>query len=194
MKDLDFAKNYVFTDEAGFNLHTLRNFGRSFQGKPAKGTIPTGKGVTFTILYAVSQAGIIDIWVKKTRNSFSEKRKTDGKEIKVNGKFGTRTEHSLSYLSNVLNVRDKNGMKGHYIVMDNTPIRKPKVIWELIEERDYKCLRLPPYSPFLNPIEEFWSKSESRRSSNTVKSWWSTYGSHLWIGWQSKTQILWRLN
>lgn len=61
MKDLDFAKNCVFTDEADFNLHTLRNFGRSFQGKPAKGTIPTGKGVTFTILYAVSQAGIIDI-------------------------------------------------------------------------------------------------------------------------------------
>lgn len=70
----------------------------------------------------------------------------------------TKNEHFLPYLSNAMNVLDKNGMNGHYIVMDNAPIHKPKVIQKLIGERGYKCLYLPSYSPFLNPIEESWSK------------------------------------
>lgn len=88
MEDLDVVKNCVFIDEADFNLHIQRNFGRSFQGKPTKGTIPTRKSVTFTILGAISQAGIIDISVKKPEAVSAKKRKTDGKEIKVDSKFG----------------------------------------------------------------------------------------------------------
>ena len=42
--------------------------------------------------------------------------------------------------------------------MDNAPIHTPAKIRDLVESRHYKCLYLPPYSPFLNPIEEFWSK------------------------------------
>jgi transposase len=155
--DMDFSKNCVFIDEAGFNLHTQRNHGRSLKGTPAKSTVLTGKGVTFTILGAISQAGIINIGVKKPESA-SKKRKADGKEIKINGKVGTRAEHFLAYLNNVMNTLDKNNIKGQDIVMDNAPIHKPKVIKALIEERGHKCIYLPPYSPFLNPIEEFWSK------------------------------------
>jgi transposase len=57
-----------------------------------------------------------------------------------------------------MNTLDKNNIKGQYIVMDDAPIHKPKVIKALIEERGHKSIYLPPYSPFLNPIEEFWSK------------------------------------
>ncbi|KAG0749715.1 hypothetical protein G6F62_011135 [Rhizopus arrhizus] len=134
--DMYFSKNCIFIDEADFNLHTQRNHGRSLKGTPAKSTVPTGKGVTFTILGAISQAGIINIGVKKLE-SVSKKRKIDGKEVKIN---------------------DKNNMKGQYIAMNNAPIHKPKVIKTLVEERGHKCIYLPPYSPFLNPIEEFWSK------------------------------------
>jgi transposase len=42
--------------------------------------------------------------------------------------------------------------------MDNAPIHKNGCIRELIESKGHKCVYLPPYSPFLNPIEEFWSK------------------------------------
>lgn len=155
---MDFSNNCVFIDEAGFNLHTQRNHGRSSKGTPAKSTVPTGKGVTFTILGAISQAGIINIGVKKPESASSKKRKADGKEVKINGKVGTRTEHFLAYITNVMNTLDKNNIKGQHIVMDNAPIHKPKVIKALIEERGHKCIYLPPYSPFLNPIEEFWSK------------------------------------
>jgi transposase len=155
--DMDFSKNCIFIDAVGFNLHTQRNHCRSLKGTPAKSTVPTGKGVTFTILGAISQAGIINIGVKKPELA-SKKRNADGKEVKINGKVGTRTEHFLVYLTNVMNTLDKNNIKGQYIVMNNAPIHKSKVIKTLVEERGHKCIYLPPYSPFLNPIEEFWSK------------------------------------
>lgn len=43
---LDFTKNCAFIDEAGFNLHVQRSFGRSLKRMPAKGAVLTGKGIT----------------------------------------------------------------------------------------------------------------------------------------------------
>ncbi|ORE08860.1 hypothetical protein BCV72DRAFT_322519, partial [Rhizopus microsporus var. microsporus] len=92
--DMDFSKDCVFIDEAGFNLHTQRNHGRSLKGTPTKSTVPTEKRITFTILSAISQAGIINIG-----------------EVKINGKARTRTEQFLAYLTNVMNTLDKNNIK-----------------------------------------------------------------------------------
>jgi hypothetical protein len=39
--DLEFAKTCMFIDEAGFNLHMKRSYGRSRKGTPAKGAVPT---------------------------------------------------------------------------------------------------------------------------------------------------------
>lgn len=87
--------------------------------------------------------------------STSKKRKANGKnDKKINGRVGTRTEHFLNYISNVMDVLDKNNMKGHHLVMDNAPIHTPEAVWKVIESRGYKCLYLPPHSSFLDPIEE----------------------------------------
>jgi transposase len=155
-----YDKNCVFIDEAGFNLHTQRNYGRSRKGTPAKGIIPTARDVTITILGAISDAGVIDISLKKPQAvSISKKRKANDTTARVvSGRIGTRTEHFLTYISNVMDVLDRNDMKGHFLVMDNAPIHTPLKLRELVESRGYKCLYLPPYCPFLNPIEEFWSK------------------------------------
>lgn len=99
--------------------------------------------------------------LKNQNQLLLKKRKANGKEVKVNGKVGTRTEHYLAYLTNIMDTLDKSDMKGQYLVMDNAPIHKTKVIQKLIEDRGYKCLYLPPYSPFLNPIEKFWSKTKA---------------------------------
>jgi transposase len=53
-------------------------------------------------------------------------------------------------------------LKGHYIVMDNAPIHTHVDIQKLIEQRGYGCIYLPPYSPELNPIEQFWSACKSK--------------------------------
>ena len=54
--------------------------------------------------------------------------------------------------------------------MDNAPIHTPLKLRELVESRGYKCWYLPPYSLFLNPIEELWSKVKAgvRRTALTA--------------------------
>lgn len=54
----------------------------------------------------------------------------------VNGRVGRRTEHYLTYLSNVMDVLDNNHMKGHYLVRDIAPIYNPTMVHALIESRD----------------------------------------------------------
>jgi hypothetical protein len=156
---IDFTKNCVLIDEAGFNMHTSRNFGRSLRGTPAKGTVPTGRGVTASILGAISQAGVIDIPLRKPQTaSTSKKRKANGKSATViTGRIGTRTEHYLAYLSNIMDVLDRTTKRVFTFVMDNAPIYTPAAIRALIENRGYKYLYLPLYSPFLNPIDEIWA-------------------------------------
>jgi transposase len=53
-------------------------------------------------------------------------------------------------------------MKGLNLVIDNAPINTPARVRDLVENTGYKCLYLPPYSPFLNLIEEFWFKNKGR--------------------------------
>jgi transposase len=81
---------------------------------------------------------------------------------------GTSSTHFLSYLSSMMDCLDRNGLHGYYFVMDNAPIHKPAAIRGLIERRGYKCVYLPPYSPFLDHIEEFWSKVKSGIKRNPL--------------------------
>jgi hypothetical protein len=75
----------------------------------------TAKGITITILGAISQAGVIDISLRKPQAvSISKKRKAnDTRAMVVSGRVGTRAEHFLAYMSNVMDVLDRNNMKGH---------------------------------------------------------------------------------
>jgi hypothetical protein len=56
---------------------------------------------------------VIDISLRKPQAvSTSKKSKVDGKAVDaVNGRIGTRTEHSLAYLSNVMDDLDKYKIK-----------------------------------------------------------------------------------
>jgi hypothetical protein len=89
--ELDYGKNCIFIDEVGFNLHTQRKYGRSPRGTPAKGIVPTAKGIAITILGAISQAGAIDISLKKPQAvSISKKRKSN------DAKNGAKHDKSLN--------------------------------------------------------------------------------------------------
>lgn len=64
----------------------------------------------------------------------------------------------MVYLTSVMNVLDCNYLKGCHLVLGNIFIHKLKTIMKEAEKRGYKVICLPPCSPFLNPIEEFWTK------------------------------------
>jgi hypothetical protein len=113
--DLDFCKNGIFNDEAWFNLHTQRNYGRSRKWTPGKGTVPTAKGITITILGAISQAGVIDISLKKPQAvAISKKSKeNDAKAMVLSGRVGTRTEPFLTYISNVMDLLEEGTLSSN---------------------------------------------------------------------------------
>lgn len=60
---------------------------------------------------------------------------------------------------------------GSYLVMDNCNIHKSHPIMGKIESRGYRVMYLPPYSPELNPIEQFWAlvKGKMKRHRLTDK-------------------------
>ena len=67
-----------------------------------------------------------------------------------------------------MDVLDANGLDGRYLVMDNAPIYKSDEVQKLVSSRGYKCMYLPTYSPFLNPIEEMWSKIKMHVRQNEI--------------------------
>jgi hypothetical protein len=67
---MSFKKNRVFIDEAAFNMHLRRNFGRSKRGFPAKLVVPSNRGISVTIVGAICEKGIVDSNFKKTQSCF----------------------------------------------------------------------------------------------------------------------------
>lgn len=160
--DMDYISNCVFIDEAAFHINLKRSFSWSRKGKRAVVTVPKTKARTTTILGAISPYGVVNISVRLPRKLLqSQKRKTLGGSKNI--KSGTVTGHYFNFVSSILDVMDKHEeFKGHYLIMDNAPIHLHNDIRKLIESRGYGCIYLPPYSPELNPTEQFWSVCKSK--------------------------------
>ncbi|KAG1576847.1 hypothetical protein G6F46_005497 [Rhizopus delemar] len=148
--NISFMQNCIFIDEAGFNLHIVRSQDRSKKGEPAEVVVATTRGPSVSILGAICSLGVVNVGLKVT-------------------KAGTKWKEFMVFLIHVMDVFDKHNLKGCNLFMDNTPIHKPEKITEEISKRGYRIIYLPPYSSFLNPIEEFWAKLKTpvRRSPMT---------------------------
>lgn len=117
---------------------------------------------TTTILGAISLFGVVNIIVRVPFAEASKKRKvTDGS--KARRTVGTVRGHYMNFISSALGVMNRHEkFKGHYIIMGNGPIYISESIRRSIESRGYGCVYLSPYSPELNPIEQFWSVVKSK--------------------------------
>ena len=119
----------VYMDEAGFNLHSTRRFGRAERGKRAAVVRPTQKGRNVSMVVAVAREGIV------------------ASEIKLGAYNGGK------YLEFV---RDKvlPALQGpRIIVAGNVPFHKKQEVRKAIEDAGHTYLLLPPYSPHLNASE-----------------------------------------
>ena len=69
--------------------------------------------------------------------------------------------------------------RGDIVVMDNVGVHKVAGVREAIEARGAVLRYLPPYSPDLNPIEQFFSKLKSvlrKAAARSIDALWSIIG------------------
>ena len=164
--DLDFESNCVFIDEIAFHINLKRSMAWSKKGERAVVVTPKTRAKITTIIGATSPYGMVNIKVKSPKVARPSKRRkaaSGGLVVVGKGKGGTVTGHYFNFIAMTLDVMDQHELfKGHYLVMDNASIHKHTDIRSYIESRGYGCVYLPPYSPELNPIEQFWSVCKSK--------------------------------
>lgn len=124
----------VFLDEAGMNLSMTTAYARAPSGERAVEYRPSTRTKKTSIIGAMTHQGMVALGT-------------------VEGSFnGVRfqswiTETLLPLLE-----------PGTAIVWDNVPFHLSAAVRMAVEAAGCRLLKMPPYSPDLNPIEECWSK------------------------------------
>lgn len=137
---ISYKTNCIFVDEAGFNANLIRGRGYSRKGEDAVVKTKTKRAVNVTILAAISYQGVEDVTAKMIPG-------------------GTNADLFLEFIKQIVASLDRDNAAEHYFIMDNAPIHTANIIKNYFkEETRHRVHYLPPYSPFLNPIEECFSK------------------------------------
>ena len=129
--------NIIFIDEVGFCISMRASRGRSALGKPAVTVVPQIRTKNISVICAMNRGGILH-YVKKERAINRE-----------------------SFLQFIIDLKAKlaETLTGNLIfVMDNVAFHKCVEVKQALEDGGDKVRYLPPYSPFLNPIENLFSK------------------------------------
>lgn len=137
------AHTFIFVDEAGFNLAKRRRRGRNVIGQRATVDVPGQRGANITMCAALSNDGVL---LHKP----------------LIGPYNT--ERLISFLDDLHNrlvpaeERGAGNSPTFVVVWDNVAFHHSAAVtdWFAAHPR-MLVLFLPPYSPFLNPIEEFFS-------------------------------------
>lgn len=124
----------IFLDESGANLSLCREYARSFDGERIKYGRPYRRGNKFSILSAISLAGI---------------------KASMYGKWSVDGNIFLTFIDKQLCPKLK---QGDIVVLDNINFHYMEKVKFAIESKGAKLMYLPAYSPDFSPIENMWSK------------------------------------
>lgn len=139
----------VFVDETGTDRRdSMRRFGYSMQGKPARAQKLLWRGEHVTAISALSLTGILDCYT--TRGTVNA------------DKFEEFIEQSLVPVLQPFDGVSPNSV----VILDNASIHHVDRVITAIQQTGAVVQFLPPYSPDLNPIEEAFSKLKSVMKAN----------------------------
>ncbi|KAG1464956.1 hypothetical protein G6F46_009144 [Rhizopus delemar] len=168
---MDYLKNCIFVDESGFGINMRRSRGWSPRGSKSITETPSTKATSHSVLGTISAIGVVNMKLRESGNLKRRKvvgaTKRKAPEDQLSVPKGTIGEHYLQFISDTMDIMDGfSEMKDYFIIMDNAPIHVPEIIDPIIIQRGYIPVYLPPYSPELNLIEQFWSiiKTKVRRT------------------------------
>jgi transposase len=136
-----------FVDEFGVTITSRSNYGRSVKGSKAYKKVKQIRSRNYSIAAVMNQNSILLFQIQD--NAYNSEDYTD---------FMAQLFHHFT----------ENGILGAHLIMDNVPFHKAERVMQLIETNGHHPVFLPPYSPFLNPIEELFSKwkNDIRRSES----------------------------
>lgn len=133
---------YIFIDEAGFNLTKRRKRGRNIIGHRAIIQVPGQRGGNVTLCAAISNRGVLH------------------RHVKVGPYNTAQLLQFLDQLHN--NILQQEGEPGqpeqaqYVVIWDNVSFHRAALVHAWFNDHPrFTVLFLPAYSPFLNPIEEF---------------------------------------
>ena len=130
MYEIGLQKHRVYVDETGFNLYTKRAYGRAILGQRVNRVVRGQRGNNVTVIVAICDT------VGVLYHEIHER--------------GVNREVFYDFLTNLQVII---GEEDVVVVMDNAPCHRRMDI----EFPRLAIKFLPPYSPFLNPIEECFS-------------------------------------
>ena len=149
---------FVFLDETGTATNMTRRYGRCAKGQRLVATAPYGHWKTTTFVAGLRESGIVAPLV------------LDGP---MNGPtFRAYVEQALAPTLE----------PGDVVVLDNLPAHKVAGVKEAITGRGATLMYLPPYSPDLNPIEQFFAKLKAllrKAAARTRDALWDCIGQAL---------------
>ncbi|XP_032886006.1 uncharacterized protein LOC116978827 [Amblyraja radiata] len=127
---------FVFVDEAGFNLAKTRRRGRNLIGQRATIQVPARRGANISMCAAISEDGVV------------------GRRSLI-GAYNA--ELLVAFLDELPLVCRAVGVI-YVIVWDNVRFHHAHLVQAWFQAYpQFLTVYLPPYSPLLNPIEEFFS-------------------------------------
>jgi len=118
----------IYLNETGLNLHFLKNYGYS----PANIAVPVRK--YFSSLVLISNSGILHYKIV---------------EGAINSLLFVEFFEECLWMGILF--------EGRKLIMDNDRIHKSKISLSYLNTKNISYDFLPPYSPQLNPVEEFFS-------------------------------------
>lgn len=131
----------VFLDETGFSEHSRRAYGYSSKNTPAYITVPANRGINRSAMCAITfNDGLI------------------ASEFRI-GSFNSQL--FIEFIENKL-VPYFRQHPEKILIMDNARIHKTAEVERILHSNGIAFKFLTPYSPELNPIEEFFSMIKAR--------------------------------
>ncbi|KAI8329776.1 hypothetical protein EDC96DRAFT_417588, partial [Choanephora cucurbitarum] len=120
---VDFMKNCIFVDQAGFNVHLARIGTGSNKGVHTTTKLHTVKGASFSLMGSISPFGVIGMSKVEPLTAADAKQLNEeflqGETGEQAWKKGITTFHLVKFIGVVLDTLDQHDMKGFYLVLNN---------------------------------------------------------------------------
>ncbi|RLN55761.1 hypothetical protein BBJ28_00027184, partial [Nothophytophthora sp. Chile5] len=133
------GKSIIYMDDTNYNIWSSRTRGRSPCGRRAVKKVLAGGGQNLQVIACIGKGGVVHYETKLGSN---------------------KHVHSNEFIQNTL--RKFEDVSNVVVVLDNAPCHsRAEAVFEEPEFAEATLLRLGPYSPMLNPIENVFSAFKS---------------------------------